>query len=56
MEHTPKDQLLRDKILALHAAEHKDFGYRRIWGFLRQNGITVNKKRIQRIMSSFSYK
>ena len=40
---------LEDKILEL-AKEHKDFGYRRMYGLLRKQGFVVNKKRVQRIM------
>lgn len=30
--------------------ENKDFGYRRIYGELRKQGLIVNKKRVQRIV------
>lgn len=40
---------LEDKILEIHN-ENKDFGYRRMHGFLRKQGYAVNKKRVQRIM------
>lgn len=30
--------------------KHKDYGYRRIYGEIRTQGICVNKKRIQRIV------
>ena len=30
--------------------ENKDFGYRRIYGELRNQGLIVNKKRVQRII------
>jgi len=30
--------------------EHKDFGYRRIYGKLRKQGIHINKKKVQRIV------
>ncbi|MGF7011020.1 putative transposase [Lachnospiraceae bacterium PF1-22] len=30
--------------------EHKDYGYRRIYGELRKRGIIVNKKKVQRII------
>ena len=43
------NQELEDKILELHK-EHKDFGYRRMYGLLRKCGYAVNKKRVQRIM------
>ena len=53
LNRVPKDKSLQQKILAIRA-EHKDFGYRRVWAFLRLKGITVNKKRVQRIMQKFS--
>ncbi len=30
--------------------EHKDYGYRRILGELRNQGYTINKKKVQRII------
>lgn len=42
------NQELEQKILEIRK-EHKDFGYRRIYGELRKQGIVVNKKRVQRI-------
>ena len=35
--------------------EHKDFGYRRVCGELRNKGITANKKRVQRIMQKLGF-
>ena len=29
---------------------NKDYGYRRIWGKLRENGVLVNHKRVQRLV------
>ena len=29
---------------------NKDYGYRRIWGKLRENGVLVNCKRVQRLV------
>ena len=29
---------------------NKDYGYRRIWGKLRENGVLVNRKRVQRLV------
>ena len=49
----PKDQSLQEKILEIRA-EHKDFGYRRIWWLLRQTGLLINKKRVQRIVQKLS--
>lgn len=44
-----KDEELKDKIKAIRAV-NKDYGYRRIYGKLRSQGLTVNHKRVQRIM------
>ena len=33
--------------------EHKDYGYRRLWGELRKQGIEVNKKRVHRIVHKY---
>ena len=30
--------------------EHKDYGYRRIFGELRNQGFFINKKKVQRIV------
>jgi len=43
------DKGLEDMILEIHKT-NKDFGYRRMHGFLRKQGYVVNKKRVQRIM------
>lgn len=43
------DEALEQKILEIRK-EHKDFGYRRIYGELRRQGIIINKKRVQRIV------
>lgn len=43
------DQDLENRILEIRN-EHKDFGYRRIFGILRKQGIIINKKKIQRIV------
>ena len=40
---------LEQKILEIRK-ENKDFGYRRIYGELRKQGMKVNKKRVQRIV------
>ena len=34
-------------------ADHKDYGYRRLWGELRKQGIEVNKKRVHRIVQKY---
>jgi transposase InsO family protein len=43
------DADLENKILAIRKS-NKDFGYRRICGKLRQKGILVNHKRVQRLV------
>lgn len=43
------DKELEDKILEMRS-KHKDFGYRRICGELRKDGVVANKKCVQRIM------
>ncbi len=40
---------LEEKILKIRS-EHKDFGYRRIYGELRKMGIIINKKKVQRLV------
>lgn len=44
---------LEQKILEIRK-EHKDFGYRRIYGELRKEGVIVNKKRVQRIVQKLN--
>lgn len=46
------DKKIEEKILEIRK-KHKDYGYRRIWGELRNQGYFVNKKKIQRIMQKF---
>jgi Transposase and inactivated derivatives len=43
------DQELEKRILNIRQ-KHKDFGYQRILGELRKNGMTVNKKKVQGII------
>lgn len=43
------DKVLEEKVLEIRA-EHKDFGYRRIYGELRKQGFIVNKKKVQRLI------
>lgn len=43
------DADLEEKIKEIRQ-HHKDFGYRRIWGKLRVDGIMVNRKKIQHIV------
>ena len=45
---------LENKIKETHI-EHKDFGYRRIYGLLRGEGYIVNKKKVQRIMQKSGF-
>jgi transposase InsO family protein len=43
------NQELEEKIFEIRK-NNKDYGYRRIYGELRKQGLVVNKKRVQRIM------
>ncbi len=43
------DKELEEKILEIRR-EHKDFGYRRIYGELRKQGFIINKKKVQRLV------
>ncbi len=43
------DQEIENKILEIRN-QHKDYGYRRIFGMLRKQGIIINKKKVQRIV------
>ncbi|WP_342759072.1 IS3 family transposase [Kineothrix sedimenti] len=47
------DKELEDRILDIHE-NNKDYGYRRMYGELRNQGYTVNKKKVQRIMQKLS--
>ena len=47
------DQKLEEKMLKIRD-EHKDYGYRRIQAALRDQGVVVNKKKVQRIMQKLS--
>lgn len=47
------DQAIEDKILEIHNT-NKDYGYRRIYGELRNQGFIVNKKKVQRIMQKLN--
>lgn len=49
MERANPDQALEAKMLEIRR-EHKDYGYRRIVGELRNQGIKANKKKVQRLM------
>ncbi len=43
------DKKIKELILEIRES-HKDFGYRRIYGELRKQGIEINKKKVQRII------
>ena len=43
------DKEIEEKILEIRS-EHKDFGYRRIYGELRKSGFNINKKKVQRLV------
>ncbi len=45
---------LEKKITEIHN-EHKDYGYRRVYGLLRSKGYIVNKKKVQRIMQKLGF-
>ncbi len=45
------DKELEEKILEIRT-HNKDYGYRRIFGELRNQNIVVNKKKVQRIMKT----
>lgn len=48
-ERKNSNEELETKIMEIHK-QNKDFGYRRIYGALRKQGILVNKKKVQRIV------
>lgn len=43
------DKEIEEKIIDIRK-EHKDFGYRRIYGELKKQGIKINKKKVQRLI------
>lgn len=43
------DKEIEEKIFEIRD-EHKDYGYRRILGELRNQGYIINKKKVQRII------
>lgn len=47
------DQEVEDKIQEIRS-QHKDYGYRRMTGELKNQGFCVNKKKVQRIMQKLS--
>jgi transposase InsO family protein len=48
-EQADPDHELEIKILEVRN-QHKDFGYRRIYGELRKQGLLINKKKVQRLV------
>ncbi|WP_317049817.1 IS3 family transposase [Clostridium neonatale] len=44
---------LEEKILEIRSI-NKDWGYRRVYGVLRKQGILINKKKVQRIMQKLN--
>ena len=48
------DQDLEEKIQKIQE-KNKNYGYRRIFGELRKQGLVVNKKKVQRIMEIERY-
>ena len=51
-DHEDPDAELLQQIKTIRD-EHKDYGYRRLWGELRKQGIEVNKKRVHRIVQKY---
>jgi len=47
-----EDAVLRDRIVAIHAAAHGTYGAPRIHAELAAEGIHVGRKRVARLMSS----
>lgn len=47
------DQELEEKVLEINE-RNKDYGYRRMYGELRNQGYQVNKKKVQRIMQKLN--
>ncbi len=47
------DQELEEKVLEINE-NNKDYGYRRMYGELRNQGYQVNKKKVQRIMQKLN--
>ena len=42
------DEELKAIIMSIHKA-HKNYGYRRIYGYMRKNGIIINIKKVHRL-------
>ena len=51
-DHEDPDAELLQQIKTIRD-EHKDYGYRRLWGELRKQGIEVNKKKVHRIVQKY---
>ena len=47
------DKELEEKMLEIRE-KNKDYGYRRMLGELHKQGITVNKKKVQRLMKKLN--
>ena len=47
----PNEDLL--KTMRSIRKDHKDYGYRRLYGELRKQGVTINKKRVQRLVQAY---
>ena len=50
-DRTNKDADLEEKIIDIRS-NHKNYGYRRIYGHLRNQGIVINKKKVQRLVQN----
>ena len=46
------DKEIEEKIFEIREV-HKDYGYRRMLGELRNQGYVINKKKVQRIMQKY---
>ena len=52
-DRTNKDADLEEKIIDIRS-NHKNYGYRRIYGHLRNQGIVINKKKVQRLVQKLN--
>ena len=50
-----KDKEIKAMILSIHK-EHKDYGQRRICGYMRKNGININLKKVRRLVLELGIK
>ena len=46
------DKALHEKILAIRE-EHPNFGYRRLWGELKRQGVHINRKKVHRLTQKY---